>query len=429
MSSLPPVHAPVNGTAMPTYDLKHVADAALLTRLSTLVARDRRTTARLLAHIAEVDARRLYVTAGYASMFVYCVEKLHLSEDAAYKRIHVARIARDFPSVLPALADGRLHMATVRRLAPHLTPANVDELIVAATHRTRDEVDSLLARRFPVAEELTFVDPVVEIVAVSPAVAVAPAAAANSYQTTSKQAPGPVRNSVKPLSPRRFALEITIGGEIEANLRRAQDLSGANVEQVVGRALELYVAHLERRKFAKTSRPRVMRSVPKSRRTIPANARRAVVARDGERCVFVGEDGRRCNARRFLEFDHVRPVSLGGDSTADNLRLRCRTHNQFEADRVLGAEFMRGKRALAERDRDLAAALRSLGMSAREAQRALEHVPPEASLEEGLRVALAGLQPGRAQGIRTLWRTTTGDPSATNAELGAAPRYAANAAP
>src|SRR5258705_1764029 len=112
MSSLLPVHAPVNGSTMPTYDLKHVADGALLTRLSSLVARDRRTTARLLAHMAEVDARRLYAPAGYPSMFAYCVEKLHLSEDAAYKRIHVARIAREFPAFLPALADGRLHMAS-----------------------------------------------------------------------------------------------------------------------------------------------------------------------------------------------------------------------------------------------------------------------------------------------------------------------------
>jgi 5-methylcytosine-specific restriction endonuclease McrA len=365
-------------------------------------------------------------------MFVYCVEKLHLSDDAAYQRIHVARVARAFPALFPALADGRLHMASVRKLAPYLTPANVDDLIIAATRMTREEVDMMLARRFPVAEELTFMDPVVEIVAqpaapsASAAVAVA---AANSHQTTSKQVPGPVRASVKPMSPRRFALEITIDAETEANLRRAQDLSGANVAHVLDRALKLYVAHLERRKFARTSRPRATRRAPKNPRTIPANARRAVVARDGERCAFVAQDGRRCNARRFLEFDHVRPVSLGGDSTGDNLRLRCRTHNQLEADRALGAEFMRGKRAAAERDRDIAAALRNLGMSAREAQRALEQVPPEASFEEGLRAALAGLRPGRAQGIRTPWRTTTGDPSATNAELGAAPRHAENAAP
>jgi hypothetical protein len=44
----------------------------------------------------------------------------------------------------------------------------------------------------------------------------------------------------------------------------------------------------------------------------------------------------RCDARAFLEFDHVTPVALGGGSTEGEVRLLCRAHNQFEADRVLG---------------------------------------------------------------------------------------------
>src|SRR5690349_24034993 len=55
--------------------------------LGTLVAQDRATTASLLAHIAEVDARKLYLPAGYPSMHAYCVDELMLSEDAAFIRI------------------------------------------------------------------------------------------------------------------------------------------------------------------------------------------------------------------------------------------------------------------------------------------------------------------------------------------------------
>ena len=44
---------------MKTYVLSHLSDPVLLHDLSTLIARDRTTTAELLAHIAEVDARRL----------------------------------------------------------------------------------------------------------------------------------------------------------------------------------------------------------------------------------------------------------------------------------------------------------------------------------------------------------------------------------
>ena len=56
--------------------------------------------ARLLAHLAEVDARRLYLPAGYPSLYAYCIEELRLSEDAARRRIHAARTARRMRSLL-----------------------------------------------------------------------------------------------------------------------------------------------------------------------------------------------------------------------------------------------------------------------------------------------------------------------------------------
>ena len=98
---------------MHSYTLAHVRDDVLLRDLAALVAQERLTTATLLAHIAEVDLRRLYVPAGYSSMHAYCVEGLRLSEDAAYKRIQAARAARQFPSLFTALAEGRLHLTAV----------------------------------------------------------------------------------------------------------------------------------------------------------------------------------------------------------------------------------------------------------------------------------------------------------------------------
>ena len=129
------------------HSLTHLSDAILLRELAALVAQDRITTAELLAHLAEVDARRLYVPAGYASMHAYCVEELRLSEDAASKRIQAARAARRFPALLGGLAQGRLHLAAVCLLAPHLTPENAPELIEAAAHRRKSEIEAWLARR------------------------------------------------------------------------------------------------------------------------------------------------------------------------------------------------------------------------------------------------------------------------------------------
>jgi hypothetical protein len=88
------------------YGLSHLSNGTLLRDLQALVTRDRAITAALLAHLAEADARKLYLPAGCASMFAYCVQELRLSEDAAYKRIQAARAARQFPALFIAVAEG-----------------------------------------------------------------------------------------------------------------------------------------------------------------------------------------------------------------------------------------------------------------------------------------------------------------------------------
>ena len=134
---------------MRAYRLDPLDDGELLRALATLVVQERTTTAALLAHIAEVDARRLYLPAGYPSMYEYCVQELHLPEQAALKRIRAGRTARRFPAIFTALADGRLHLTAVVLLTPYLTPENADELLAAAALKTQADIEMLLAQRFP----------------------------------------------------------------------------------------------------------------------------------------------------------------------------------------------------------------------------------------------------------------------------------------
>jgi hypothetical protein len=180
------------------YSLSHLENHILMHDLVALVVRDRDTTAVMLAHIAEVDARRLYAPAGYPSMFAYCVGELRMSEDAAFKRIRAARMARQFPAIFAAVAEGRLTLSGVVLLAPHLTPANADGLLAAATHRSKLQVEALLAERFPQPDLPTLVW------AIGPAtsgdeLAPGPVGVTNPEQATlqvgagaSQLAPGPV---------------------------------------------------------------------------------------------------------------------------------------------------------------------------------------------------------------------------------------------
>ena len=127
----------------------HLSDADLDAALSRWRHDERRTTAQLVAHLAEFDARRLHLKAGFSSPFAYCTEVLGLSEHGTYNRIEAARAARRFPTILDRLHQGSLNLATVRLLAPHLTEENHRELLDAAAGHSKREVEELLARRFP----------------------------------------------------------------------------------------------------------------------------------------------------------------------------------------------------------------------------------------------------------------------------------------
>ena len=129
--------------------LRSLSDDDLLRRLADLVGRSRRVEADLVAHVAEVDARRLYRREAASSMHVYCVEVLHLSDAEAYLRIAVARASRAHPGLLTMLADGRLHLSGIERLAPHLTPENRNRLLERATHKTKREIELLVAELAP----------------------------------------------------------------------------------------------------------------------------------------------------------------------------------------------------------------------------------------------------------------------------------------
>ena len=142
---------------MRTYSLRHLADSTLRHALQQLVVSDLGTTALIVAHIAEFIARKLYLEDGYASMYDYCVGELRMSEDVACRRIRAARAARRFPQIFEALADGRIHLTGISLLAPHLTEENAQELLAASVHKTKREIQLVLAARFPQPDLPTFI--------------------------------------------------------------------------------------------------------------------------------------------------------------------------------------------------------------------------------------------------------------------------------
>jgi hypothetical protein len=327
--------------------LESLCDDDLLRGLADLLRQSRRVEADLVAHIGEVETRHLYAREASPSMFVYCTHVLHLSEAEAYLRTTVARVAREHPVLLAMLADGRLHLTGIAKLAPHLTRENRDLLLSRAVHKSKREIEELLAewaprpdvpavlRKLPdrpIRPERT------EVPTVKLGLDGAPGTASPPRPDV---VPRPVPAApalVQPLSPARYKVQFTAGAGLYDKLERLRalllhEVPDGDLASIIEKAVTEKLERLEARRFARASSPRKepVRTHHPSRH-IPAAVRRAVDQRDGSRCRFVDAQGRRCPERHRLEYHHRHPFGLGGGRDVDNICLLCKTHNRLMAE-------------------------------------------------------------------------------------------------
>ena len=337
----------------------NLTNADLLARLQHLAARGRENTAEMIAHLAELEARRTFLGEGYGSLFDYCQVALRLSEHETYNRVAAANVVRRFPAILDRLVDGSLNLTTVRLLAPHLTPENHHEVLARACGLPKREVERLVACLAPQPDALPLVRRLqVDRTAADDVPApilgstLDPKATAPSVgqdmpvaMKSSVGVPGPgiarPKAAVVALSPARYRVQCTIGEEGHANLRLAQDLLRREIPSgdpgaIVEQALSLLVSHVAREKTAATTAPRTARPGVPGSPYIPAAVKRAVWLRDRGQCAFVARSGRRCGEHVFLELHHIQPFAMGGEATVDNISLRCRPHNVYEAELAFG---------------------------------------------------------------------------------------------
>lgn len=293
--------------------LKTLSDTQLLDALRSAVQAERQSTAALVAHIAEVDARRLYLERAKPSMFSYCVDVLKLSEQAAYLRIYAARLTRRFPEALDGLATGRLHLTALKLVGPHLTEENSEAVLERVSGKSRRATEQELARLFPREDapsqlrklparrghdcavrkvqpgaelsgaelsrpELSSHAPsTIEPVSFS---VVTPRERTRSESSRSESLPAfePHRRSdvsrCTALSESRYRLQVTLPEQTRVKLDAARDLlrqqvPDGDLASVLDHALDALIEARMKRKFAKTSRPRREASASNPSRSKP----------------------------------------------------------------------------------------------------------------------------------------------------------------
>ncbi|MES1179388.1 MAG: HNH endonuclease, partial [Myxococcales bacterium] len=334
-------------------------DVQLLAALSTLVQRENESLSDLLAHLADLDQRELCVAMGYSSLFAYCTEALGFCKSSAGRRIAAARVCREFPEAFARVAKGELQLSVLCALRPHLNAENASELFAACSRKSVEQVEELLAARFPKPEVRDLVRRLPARVQRTPDIGSEMRAAPASAAPT-KAPPATGVGTVKPLSLERFSVNFTADGEFRELLDEVRALIShsepkGDLLTVMKRGLEVLRDQLLTQRFGVGRKPRRIRlkassdsqtvarprhESVKQTRHVPAAVARAVYERDQGQCTFWADDGRRCSERRLLQLDHVIPQAEGGEATPTNLRLRCRAHNLHTARQHFGASYI-----------------------------------------------------------------------------------------
>ena len=325
---------------------KYVAlsDEELLRAADDWAESDRRRTLDILGILIALDDRDLPTRKGHPGLFKFCTERLRFSEAMAFWRIRTARAAKQYPKVAELLESGEMNITTVTILSHYLSPENSDDLLSQAAGKTRKEVESLIASLQPSAPRRDVVvkcGPAVIAKAEWPEPA-ATAPAADGGAAGGGAAEQRALDVVEAIDAERRRLHFDVGPDTAQLLERAREILRhkfpfASLEDIVREALNVLLTEkdFDRDEGSAEGTPGEGKD---GSRNIPMWVRRAVWRRDGGRCVFVGEEGRTCGERSWLEFDHVVPFGQGGRSDDPaNVRLLCRAHNRAAADRAWGA--------------------------------------------------------------------------------------------
>lgn len=378
-------------TQVPTAgcDLTHLSNDELIAGTRRLVGSSNQIFAMLLAHLAEVEARGIHRERACSSLYTYCIYELRFSEDAAFRRVSAARLVKRFPVLYDAIANGELHLTGLLMLGPQLTVENHLEVLGRAKHRTKKELGKLLRTLQPLPDLPARIEPLgpaparpattkpsweAYVESLSPPVRELPHGDAprdwvgmDLQLGPAPARPAAARPETTPVTgPLRYSVQFSAQEEYVQLVERANALLShahrkCSLEQIHLRAMQLLVADLEKRRFAKTTRFRkpaeedaqLSRELSESRprgRHIPAATKRAVYERDEARCGYVDSSGQRCRETHCLELHHLEPFALGGTHSPANLTLRCRAHNTLAAEHDFGRELVAERAESSQRD-------------------------------------------------------------------------------
>lgn len=308
-------------------NLRALSDKDLLLNTKKLVARERKLFTETIHHLQEIQRCRLFSDLGCRSLWDYCMKHLGYSESQVKRTTDATKLIQEIPEVEAIIEQGDLSLSNV---------------VAAQVHfRSEEKIGAPLS----VVEKLEVIESLKNKSAREGEKILAEKASAE---------PAPVKDKIRRVTAKISEVKFGADDNLLENMEAVKGLLAHKHPRLNTKELMEIVFEMARdsldparkvRAEKKTAGEKV--EVPKTLPPTSAVKREAVGERKYisvkiKREVWKEADSKcvKCKSNYALETDHNTPVSLGGSSSIENLRLLCRNCNQRAAIKKLGQKRM-----------------------------------------------------------------------------------------
>lgn len=323
--------------------LSRFTNQELNQKIQFFVREERRATVEVLRLLREIERRLVHTELGYPSLFAYCTGELGYSAAAASRRIEAMRAMRDVVEIEKKIESGELSLSTVSQarvaIRAHERETNVKvsaeqkkSVILQLSGLSKRAAEKVLVRELPVTLQARPM----------PERQLATGGTRLTLDLTEEEM-AVIEELRRLQSKTQNPKELLMNLARKELAKKKRELGEAPLIRQTSHAREpdptnkLVTPPAEANEKSK-SRPAQPPAKDMKRFSIPT--KRLAWSKAEGQCEYVSREGRRCEARHRLEFDHQKPVAVGGGNEIQNVRVLCRAHNVLHAVQKLGSTVM-----------------------------------------------------------------------------------------
>ncbi len=292
----------------------NLSDHELHIEVEKKAGAEKTATLELLEYLHEIDLRRVYALMGYSSLWEYVCKYLKYSEYQASEKINAMRLMARVPEVKKCIAENKLNLTVTSKLATHvrrekLSAQETTLLLDQVMNKSVREVERVLVQNQKVS-------------------------------IPSRE------DQIKAVSSETSRISFDADKEFLELLNQVKNHQSdptLSLQDVLKKTMKEYLLKREVKQHAFSLRSiKVSRVKKASSRYVSVDTKNAVRLRSENQCEYVDSNSKRkCEEKMGLQFDHILPKSRGGAEELENIRHLCKTHNLYEATKILGPDVMK----------------------------------------------------------------------------------------